>query len=98
MEGAGCVGGAGKRVDGVFPGQPQSFRHQRRPVDDYSLGRGGMAQNGGTRGGSFHGEMDGCKESQGWTTACCRMLESDGKDQGEDCPKQGGPCWFAHPC
>ena len=30
---AGCVGGAGKRVDGVFSGRPQSFRHQRRPVD-----------------------------------------------------------------
>ena len=25
--GAGCVGGAGKRVDGVFPGRPQSFRY-----------------------------------------------------------------------
>ena len=25
--GAGCVGGAGKRVDGVFPGRHQSFRH-----------------------------------------------------------------------
>ena len=23
-------GGAGKRVDGMFPGRPQSFRHQRR--------------------------------------------------------------------
>ena len=21
-------------MDGVFPGRPQSFRHQRRPVDD----------------------------------------------------------------
>ena len=35
MEGAGCVGGQEKeedRVNGVFPGRPQSFRHQRRPV------------------------------------------------------------------
>ena len=22
------------------------------------------------RGGAFHGEMDRCRESQGWTTAC----------------------------
>ena len=22
------------------------------------------------RGGTFHGEMDRCRESQGWTTAC----------------------------
>ena len=38
---------------GVFHGRPQSFRHQRRPVDDCSPGRGGMAQNGRTRGGHF---------------------------------------------
>ena len=85
--GAGCVG---KRVDGVFPGRPQSFRHQRRPVDDCSPGRGGMAQNGGTRGGTFHGEMDRCRESQGWTTACSRMPEREGKYQEEDSPKQAG--------
>ena len=53
--GRGLCGGPGKRVDGVFPGRrPQSFRHQRRPVDDCSPGRGGMAQNGRTRGGTFH--------------------------------------------
>ena len=40
-------------MDGVFPGRPQSFRHQRRPVDDCSPGRGEMAQNGRTRGGTF---------------------------------------------
>ena len=62
--GRGLCGGPGKRVDGVFPGRPQSFRHQRRLVDDCSPGRGGMAQNGGI----FHGEMDRCRESQGWTT------------------------------
>ena len=59
VEGAVCVGGLGKRVDGVFLGRPQSFRYQRRPVDDCSPGRGGVAQDGGTRGGAFHGEMDG---------------------------------------
>ena len=43
---------------GVFPGRSQSFRHQRRPLDDddCSPGRRGMAQNGGTRGETFHGE------------------------------------------
>ena len=55
--GAGCVGGR-KKLDGVSPGRPQNFRYQRRPVDDRSPGRGGMAQDGGTRGGMFHGEMD----------------------------------------
>ena len=90
--GSGLCGGPGKRVDGVFPGRPQSFWHQRRPVDDCSsAGRGGMAQNGGTRGGTFHGEMDRCRRSQGWTMACGRMFERDGKDQGEDIyPKARG--------
>ena len=44
----------------------------------------------------FRDEMDHCRESQGWTTACIRsMPERDGKDQGEDSPKQAGSCWFA---
>ena len=34
--GRGLCGRPGKRVDGVFLGRPQSFRHQRRPVDDCS--------------------------------------------------------------
>ena len=55
--------GTGKRVDRVFPGRPQSFRYQRRPVDDRSRGQGGMAQDDGTRGGTFHGEMDRCRKS-----------------------------------
>ena len=75
------MGGSGKRVNRVFPGQPQSFRHQRRPVDNCSPAQGGMAQNGGTRGGTFHGEMDRCRRSQGWTTPCSGMPERDGKDQ-----------------
>ena len=66
--------------------------------DDCSPGRGGMAQIGGTGGRTFHGEMDRCRESQGWTTACSGMPERDGKDQGEDSPKQAGSCWFARPC
>ena len=57
---------------GVFPRKPQSFRHQRRPADDCSPGRKEMAQDGGTRGGMFHGEMDRCRESQDWTTACSK--------------------------
>ena len=36
--GRGLCGGSGKRVEGVFPGRPQSFRNQRRPVDDCSPG------------------------------------------------------------
>ena len=57
-----------------------------------------MTQNGGTRGGTFHGEMDRWRESQGWTTSCSGMPELDGQDQGEDSPKQASSCWLACPC
>ena len=30
-----------------------------------------MAQEGGTRGVTFHGKMDHCRISQGWTTTAC---------------------------
>ena len=82
--GAGCVGGQEKEWIGVFPGRPQRFRHQRRPVDNCSPGRGRVAQNGGTRAGTFHVEIDRCRESQGWTTACSRMPKRDGKGERED--------------
>ena len=85
-------------MGGVFPGRPQSFRHQRRPVNDCSPGRGGIAQDEGTRGRTFRGEMDRCRESQEWATACSSMLERDGKEQGEDSSKQAGSCWFARHC
>ena len=84
-----------EKVDGVFTGRPQSFWPQRRPVDDGNPGRGEMAQDGGTKGGTLHSEMDRCRESQGWTTTCSGMPEHDGKDQGEDSPKQAGSCWLA---
>ena len=64
--GGGCAlrRGTGKRVDGMFLGQPQNFRYQRRPVDDCSPGQGGMAQGGGTRGGAFQGEMGCCRKTR----------------------------------
>ena len=51
--GAGCVGGQKKSVDGVFPGRPESFRHQRRPVDDCSPGRRNKRRNVSWRNGSL---------------------------------------------
>ena len=90
--GADCVRGQEKEWIGCFLDDLKNFRHQRRPVNDCSPGRGGMAQNGGSRDGTFHDEMDRCKESQGWTTTCRRMSERDGKDQEENSPKQAGSC------
>ena len=78
--GRGLCGGAGKVVHGVLHGRAQSFLHQRRPVDNCSPGRGGMAQNGGIRGGTFHCERYRCRGNQGWTTTYIRMPERDGKD------------------
>ena len=75
---AGCVGGHDKEWVGCF--LDDLLWHQRRSVDDCSPGRGGMAQEGGTKGGTFHSEIDLCRESRGWTTACSSMPERDGKD------------------
>ena len=61
--GRGPCRGPGKIMDGVFPGRLQSFRHQRRPVDDCSPVRGGMVEDGRTRGGAFHGKINHCRES-----------------------------------
>ena len=85
-------GVAGKIMDGVFPRPPQSFRHQHPPGDDCSPGRGEIAQDGTTRGGKFHDEMERCRESHGWTTACSSMPELDGNDQREDSSKHAGSC------
>ena len=52
------------------------------PTNDCSPGRGGIAQNGGTRGGTFHGEINRCRGNQDWTTACSGIPERAGKDQG----------------
>ena len=77
--GRGLCGGPRRRVDGAFPGRSQSFRQQRQPVDDCSPGRGGMAQSGRKRGGTFRGKMDRYRKKQGWTAAYSGMLERDGR-------------------
>ena len=45
-----------------------------------------MAEDGETRGGTFHDEIDRCRESHDWATACSNMPERDGEDQREDSP------------
>ena len=57
--GTGCVEGQEKGWMGCLL-DDLSFRYQRRPVDDCNPGRGGMAQDSGTKDGTFHGEMDRC--------------------------------------
>ena len=49
VKGAGCV--EGQKKDCMSPGRPQSFRCQRRPVDNCSpAGRGRMAQDAAEQG------------------------------------------------
>ena len=55
--------------DEMFLGRPQSFRYHRRPVDDCSPEWGGNAPRRRNKG-TFHGEIDRWRESQGWTTTC----------------------------
>ena len=71
-------------MDEVSSGRPQSFRYQRRLVNDCSPRREGMAQDSGTRGGTFTWRNGPLQKSQGWTTGCSSMPERDGKDQREE--------------
>lgn len=56
-------------MDGISSG-PQSSHHPERPVNDRSSGRReGMAQNGGTRGGIVHDQVDRDRANQN----CCNV-------------------------
>ena len=56
-------------------------------------GRGGMTQNGGKRAGRFMAKCVAAEKARAGLRHA--MPERDGKDQGEDSPKQPGSCWFA---
>ena len=75
------MGGQEKEWMGCFLDELKAFgiNVDQCTTHDYSPGRGGMAQNGGTWGGAFYGEMDRCRESQGSTTACSGMLNVTGR-------------------
>ena len=66
-----------------YPSQPKiEWVIARRYLEkDGFFGRGGMAQNGRTRGGTFNGEIDCCRERQGWcwfARPCCANLYPPG--------------------
>ena len=95
--GAGCEGGQEKEWMGVSwtiselsASTPTSGRLQPR-----TRGNGAERQN---KGRDIYGEMDRCRENQGWTMACGGMPERDGRNQEEDSPEQASSCWFARPC
>ena len=101
-EGRGLCGGPGKRVDGgCFLDDLRTFGIN---ADQWTTaaqpGRGGMAQNDRTRGGTFHGEMiavERVKAGLRHTVVVCPNVRGR-RTKGEDSPKQAGLCWFARPC
>ena len=58
-------------------------------------GNGAEWQN---KGWNISWQNGSLQKNQDWTTVCSDMPERDGKDQGEDSPKQAGSCWFARLC
>ena len=96
--GAGCVGGQEKEWMECFLDDFRAFGINADQWATAAQDEGGWRRTAEQRVGTFHGEMNRCRGSQGWTTACSRMSERDGKNQGEDSQKQASSCWFARPC
>ena len=92
MGGAGCVRGQEKEWMECFLGDLRTFDINAYQWTNAAQDEGKMARDGGTGGGTFHGEMDRRRENQSWTTACSSLPERDGKDQGEYSPKQACSC------
>ena len=98
LGGAGCVGGQEKEWMGCFLDDLRAFGINADQWTTTAQDEGEWRRKAEQGGRTFHGKMDRCRKKQGWTTACSGMPERDGKDQGEDSPKQAGSRWFARPC
>ena len=85
--GAGCVAAQEKEWMGCFLDDLRAFGINADQLTTAAQDEGEWHRAVEQGGGMFHGEMDRCRESQGWTTTCSSMPERDGKDQGEDSPK-----------
>ena len=96
--GAGCVRGQEIEWVGCFLDDLRAFGINADKWTIAAQHEGKWRRTAEHWGGTFHGEIDRCRESQDWTTACSGMPARDGKDQGEDNPKQAGSCWFARLC
>ena len=96
--GASCVGGQEKEWMGCFLDDLRAFGINADQWTTAAQDEGEWRRTAEQGAVTFHGKMDRCRKNQGWTTACSGMPDCDGKDQGEDSPKQAGSCWFARPC
>ena len=97
--GRGLCGGPGKRVDGVFPGRPQGFRHQA-PTSGRLQSRtgGGWSRTAEQGVEHFMAKWIVAEKAKAGLRHAVVCPNVTGKDQGEDSPKQAGSCWFARPC
>ena len=97
--GAGCVGGQDKRLIGCFLDDLRAFGINADQWTTAAQDEGEWRSTAEQGGEKFHGEMDHCRESQGWITACSGMPERNGNNyQREDSPKQASSCGFTRPC
>ena len=86
------MGGAGKRVDGVFPGRPQIIQYQRRPVDTEAQDEGEWRKTTEPGAKRFMAKWIPAEKVR---AGCSSMPGRDGKDRGEDSPKQACSSRFA---
>ena len=100
MGGAGCVGGQEKEWTGCFLDDPRAFginAEQRTTAAAQDEGEWRRTAEQGAE--HFMAKWIAAEKTKAGLTACSGMPERDGKDQGEDSPKQAGSsCWFARPC
>ena len=60
-----------------------------------SPGRGGIPQDGGTRGGAFHGEIDPCREVRDGLRHAVVCPNVTGSAQRRKAQSKQYSCWFA---
>ena len=97
VEGAGCVGGQEKEWMGCFLGDLRAFGINADQWTTAAQDEGEWCRTA-EQGAENSWRNGSLQRKPGWTTACSRMPERDGKDLGEGSPKQAGSCWFARPC
>ena len=80
---AGCVGGQEKEWTGCLLDNLKAFGINADQWTTAAPGRGGMAQDGGTRGGTFHSKLDRCRESRAglWHAVVCPNVTGRKKDR-----------------
>ena len=100
VEGAGCVGGQEKKWMGCFLDDLRAFDINADQWWTIEAQDGGEWRRTAEQGAEHSmAKWIAAEEARaGLNTACSGMPERDGKNQGEDSPKQAGSCWFARPC